>query len=142
MPGLNWAVGLDALRVLEWADEERLDWLLSVEADELYDIMERIKCGVHGSRFQAWCRQSVHSPSTFTFTIALPGMAYSHGVQWCRHGIRTASTLRPHGALHAPTLRLHWLQTRSRLQSTLRRAARRARCSASAHEFGASVGAV
>ena len=51
MPGLNWAVGLDALRVLEWADEERLDWLLSVEADELDDIMERIKCGVHGSRF-------------------------------------------------------------------------------------------
>ena len=32
MPGLNWAVGLDALRVLEWADEERLDWLLSVQA--------------------------------------------------------------------------------------------------------------
>ena len=59
MPGLNWAVGLDALRVLEWADEERLDWLLSVEADELDDIMERIKCGVHGSRFQAWCSQGV-----------------------------------------------------------------------------------
>ena len=35
MPGLNWAVGLDALRVLEWADEERLDWLLSVQAAEL-----------------------------------------------------------------------------------------------------------
>ena len=35
MPGLNWAVGLDALRVLQWADEERLDWLLSVQAAEL-----------------------------------------------------------------------------------------------------------
>ena len=59
MPGLNWAVGLDALRVLEWADEEQLDWILSVEADELDDIMERIKCGVHGSCFQAWCSHAV-----------------------------------------------------------------------------------
>ena len=56
MPGLNWAVGLDALRVLEWADEERLDWLLSVQADELEDLIERIQCGVHGSRFQSSSR--------------------------------------------------------------------------------------
>ena len=79
MPGLNWAVGLDALRVLEWADEERLDWLLSVEADEIDDIMERIKCGVHGSRFQACTASTLH----------------------------TAPTLRPHCAHTAPPLRLH-----------------------------------
>jgi len=85
MPGLNWAVGLDALRVLEWADEEQLDWILSVEADELDDIMERIKCGVHGSRFQAWCSHAVGmvyphpqpSPSPSRF----PGVAYGHSVQ-------------------------------------------------------------
>ena len=33
-PGLNWALGLDAARVLE-CNGERLDWLLSIEADEL-----------------------------------------------------------------------------------------------------------
>lgn len=53
-PGLNWALGLDALRVLETASEDRgrLDWLLSVEAAEIDDIRESIACGVHGSIFQ------------------------------------------------------------------------------------------
>ena len=50
-PGLNWALGLDALRVLEGASDD-LDWLLSVEAAEIDDIRESIECGVHGSIFQ------------------------------------------------------------------------------------------
>ena len=52
VPGLNWALGLDAARVLECSDGECLDWLLSVEADELDDIVDRVACGVHGSHFQ------------------------------------------------------------------------------------------
>lgn len=53
-PGLNWALGLDAVRVLEAASDgrERLDWLLSVEAADVDDIRESIECGVHGSIFQ------------------------------------------------------------------------------------------
>ena len=72
MPGLNWAVGLDALRVLEWADEERLDWLLSVEADELEDIRERIECGVHGSRFQALFKRKSRQCSAIMHTACTP----------------------------------------------------------------------
>ena len=52
MPGVNWAVGLDGLRVLEATTPSRLDWLLSIDAEEEEDFVERIQCGVRGEAFR------------------------------------------------------------------------------------------
>ena len=52
-PGLNWALGYDATRVLEAAcDRSCLDWLLCIAADEEEDIRERIVCGIQGEAFR------------------------------------------------------------------------------------------
>ena len=53
-PGLNWALGFDCKRVLEEVDEAAgtLRWLISVDADEEEDMLERIACGVQGEAFR------------------------------------------------------------------------------------------
>ena len=59
VPGLNWALGLDALRVLE-ADRgpDTVDWLVSIDADDEDDIRERIECGVQGESFRRYRQTS------------------------------------------------------------------------------------
>jgi hypothetical protein len=55
MPGINWALGFDATRVLEQCSRPgagHLDWLITIEADEEEDIRERIACGVSGEAFR------------------------------------------------------------------------------------------
>lgn len=53
VPGLNWALGFDALRVLEaQRGPEVVDWLVSVDADDEEDMRERIECGVQGEAFR------------------------------------------------------------------------------------------
>ena len=58
-PGINWALGLDALRVLESSDAASLDWLISIDAEEEEDIKERIICGVQGESFRRDRRPSL-----------------------------------------------------------------------------------
>jgi len=50
-PGLNWALGFDAVRVLEARTASGgIDWLLSIDDDDEdeEDLRERILCGVNG----------------------------------------------------------------------------------------------
>ena len=59
-PALNWALGFDALRVLESRRPSTsigrgagsLDWLVSVDAEEEEDMRERIECGIQGEAFR------------------------------------------------------------------------------------------
>lgn len=60
MPGLNWAIGLDGLRVLEAAEmpplpsseKAAIDWLISVDAEDCEDVVDRCECGVRGEDFR------------------------------------------------------------------------------------------
>ena len=58
MPGLNWAIGLDGLRVLEATPAvapgvaPMLDWLISIDAEEEEDMIDRMECGVQGEHFR------------------------------------------------------------------------------------------
>ena len=50
-PGLNWALGFDAARILEARTPSGgIDWLLSIDDDDEdeEDLRERILCGVNG----------------------------------------------------------------------------------------------
>lgn len=76
-PGLNWALGYDAVRVLEVSAEgSRLDWLLSVDEEELEDIRERIECGVTGEAFRKYGAAQTEAPLQVrvlgTEAVALP----------------------------------------------------------------------
>ena len=56
-PGLHWGLGLDALRILESQrrtpqGEPAIDWLISIDAEEEEDILERVECGVQGESFR------------------------------------------------------------------------------------------
>ena len=42
-PGVNWALGLDALRILEYGNSDVIDWLVSVDAEDEADMRERIE---------------------------------------------------------------------------------------------------
>ena len=52
IPGLNWAIGLDGLRVLEVTTQSTVDWLLSIDEEEEEEMVERIMCGVQGEAFR------------------------------------------------------------------------------------------
>jgi len=59
-PGLNWALGLDALRILEarrGSQSIEIDWLISIDKDDEEDICERMECGVRGEFFRRQDRQ-------------------------------------------------------------------------------------
>ncbi len=52
-PGLNWALGVEALRVLECTPSRHaIDWLVSVDEEEVDDVVEKIQCGVQGESYR------------------------------------------------------------------------------------------
>lgn len=94
-PGLNWALGLDALRVLEAAPSAHtLDWLVSIDADEEEDMRERIECGVQGEAFRRDRRQSTMSITRID--AGAPGVALALP-ESCRVAVDMAGAL-PEGA--------------------------------------------
>lgn len=76
VPGLNWGLGFDALRVLEAERDGGIDWLVSIDATEEEDILERIACGVQGESFRRdrrMCELKVERvPSGGEASLALP----------------------------------------------------------------------
>ena len=89
-PGLNWALGLDALRVLEaQRGAHTLDWLLSIDAEDEEDMRERIACGVQGESFR---RDRQESPLSITSVPCGPGNALVLPEE-CRVAVTTAGAL-------------------------------------------------